>query len=36
MPGQASGKLCPAGSETRYVVSASKPHTSALRRTLYS
>ncbi len=34
MPGQASGKLCPAGSVTRYLVRESTPDTAALARAL--
>src|SRR6185437_7540628 len=34
MPGQASGKLCPAGNVTRYLVVASTPDTAALARAL--
>ena len=34
MPGQASGKLCDAGSAVRYTVSGPNPHSSALARAL--
>ena len=34
MPGQASGKLCEAGSVTRYAVSGRSPHSPALARAL--